>query len=109
MLPDFLVGSLLILVVIVAVVAVLVVTGMERGRRANLRAEAANARLMEQIREQAERERLVYEITGKIRRSTDIQSILATTASELTKVIGARRTKIEVMPKNIGPDGNDGS
>ncbi|HJW75281.1 MAG TPA: sensor histidine kinase [Thermoleophilia bacterium] len=47
MLPDFLVGSLLILVVIVAVVAVLVVTGMERGRRANLRAEAANARLME--------------------------------------------------------------
>jgi signal transduction histidine kinase len=47
MFPDFLVGSLLILVVIVAVVAFLVVTGMERGRRANLRAEAANARLAE--------------------------------------------------------------
>jgi sigma-B regulation protein RsbU (phosphoserine phosphatase) len=75
----------------------------------SLAAIIANARLLEQIREQAERERLVYEITGKIRRSTDIQSILATTASELTKVVGARRTKIEVMPKNVEPDGNGGS
>jgi GAF domain-containing protein/HAMP domain-containing protein len=75
----------------------------------SLAAIIANARLLEQIRAQAERERLVYEITAKIRRSTDIQSILATTASELNKVVGARRTKIEVLSKTSDLDGSNGS
>ena len=70
----------------------------------SLAAIIANARLLEQIREKAERDRTVYEITGKIRKSTDIQTILATTASELTKVVGSRRTKIEVMPQNLDQD-----
>jgi GAF domain-containing protein len=52
--------------------------------------------LLEQIRSQAERERVLYEITSKIRRSTDMQSILAITASEITKAVGARRTHIEI-------------
>ncbi len=73
----------------------------------SLAAIIANARLLEQIREKAERERTIYEITGKIRKSTDIQSILATTASELTKVVGARRTKIEVVPQELNPDGTE--
>ena len=64
----------------------------------SLAAIIANARLLEQIRLQAERERVVYEVTGKIRRSTDIQSILMTTASELTRITGARYAKIEVVP-----------
>jgi GAF domain-containing protein len=64
----------------------------------SLAAIIANARLLEQIRIQAERERLVYDVTSKIRRSTDIQSILMTTASEITKVTGARYTKIQVKP-----------
>ncbi|MFN3492555.1 MAG: GAF domain-containing protein, partial [Anaerolineales bacterium] len=46
----------------------------------SLAAVIANARLLEQIRTQSDRERLVYDITSKIRRSTDIQSILMTTA-----------------------------
>jgi len=61
-----------------------------------LAAIVANARLLEQIRSQAERERVLYEITSKIRRSTDMQSILAITASEITKAVGARRTQIEI-------------
>jgi sigma-B regulation protein RsbU (phosphoserine phosphatase) len=65
----------------------------------SLAAVIANARLLEQIRGQAERERLLYEITSKIRRSTDVETILATTASEITKVIGARRTRIRIEPE----------
>ncbi len=65
----------------------------------SLAAVIANARLVEQIRAQAERERLLYEITSKIRRSTDIQTILATTASELTKAVGANKVKIKIKPE----------
>lgn len=66
----------------------------------SLAAVIANARLLEQIRAQSERERLINEITAKIRRSTDIQSILHTTASEIARVTGARFTKIQVEPKD---------
>ncbi len=62
----------------------------------SLAAIIANARLLEQIRNQAERERAIFEITNKIRRSADMQTILATTASELTKAVGARRTQIKI-------------
>jgi GAF domain-containing protein len=76
----------------------------------SLAAIIANARLLEQIRQQADRERLIYEVTSKIRRSTDIQSILTTTASELTKIVGARRTKIHILPTSESDsDKNDGS
>ncbi|RJP47912.1 MAG: GAF domain-containing protein [Anaerolineaceae bacterium] len=64
----------------------------------SLAAVIANARLLAQIRRQAERERLLYEVTSKIRRSTDMQTILATTAGELTRTIGARYTQIKVQP-----------
>lgn len=66
----------------------------------SLAAVIANARLVEQIRAQSERERLINEITARIRRSTDIQSILHTTASEISRVTGARYTKIQVDPKS---------
>ena len=66
----------------------------------SLAAIIANARLLEQIRLQAERERLIYEVTTKIRRSTDIQSILMTTASELTRITGAHYAKINIQPVN---------
>jgi GAF domain-containing protein/HAMP domain-containing protein len=64
----------------------------------SLAAVIANARLLEQIRAQAERERLLYDITSQIRRSTDVETILATTANELVKVLGARRARIVVNP-----------
>ncbi len=62
----------------------------------SLAAIIANARLLEQIRAQAERERILFEITDKIRRTTDMETILATTASELTRAIGANRASIKV-------------
>ncbi len=64
----------------------------------SLAAIIANARLLEQIRLQAERDRLVYEVTSRIRRSTDIQSILAATANELTRITGADYAKVQINP-----------
>jgi GAF domain-containing protein len=62
----------------------------------SLAAIIAHSRLLEQFRRQAERERLLYEVTSKIRRSANIQTILATTANELTKSLGARRTQVRI-------------
>jgi GAF domain-containing protein len=71
----------------------------------SLAAIIANARLLEQLRAQAERERLIYDITSKIRRSTNMETILTTTASELTKAIGARGARIKIAP-TPDQDGN---
>ncbi len=62
----------------------------------SLAAIIANTRLVEQIRKQAERERLLHEITSKIRRSTDMKTILSTTINEINRATGARRTQISV-------------
>jgi GAF domain-containing protein len=62
----------------------------------SLAAIIANARLLEQIRSQVERERVLFEITDKIRRTTDMETILTTTVSELTRAVGANRAKIKV-------------
>ena len=62
----------------------------------SLAAIIANARLLEQIRAQAERERVLFEITDKIRRTTDLQTIITTTASELTRATGASKVNIKV-------------
>jgi GAF domain-containing protein len=67
----------------------------------SLAAIIANARLLEQIRVQADRDRLIYEVTSKIRRSTDIQLIMAATTSELTRLTGARYAKIQIKPEDI--------
>jgi GAF domain-containing protein len=62
----------------------------------SLAAIIANARLLEQIRAQAERERVLFEISDKIRRTTDMETILTTTVSELTRAIGATSAKIKI-------------
>ena len=62
----------------------------------SLAAIIANARLLEQIRAQAERERVLFEITDKIRRTTDLQTIITTTVSELTRATGASKVQIKV-------------
>jgi GAF domain-containing protein len=72
----------------------------------SLAAIMANARLLEQIRRQADSERLLYEVTSKIRRSTDMQTIMATTTSELSKALGAHRAQIKF---NTGNDKNTSS
>jgi GAF domain-containing protein len=78
----------------------------------SLAAIIANARLLEQIRAQADRERILFEITDKIRRTTDLQTILTTTVSELTRATGASKVHIKVgtTPDNpqtrIGDESN---
>jgi GAF domain-containing protein len=62
----------------------------------SLAAIIANARLVDQIRKQAERERLLNEISSKIRRSTDMRTILATTVQEIHRVTGARKAQIDI-------------
>jgi GAF domain-containing protein len=73
----------------------------------SLAAIIANARLLEQIRSQAERERILFEISDKIRRTTDMETILATTASELTRAVGATgaRIKLGVPPADAARKG----
>ncbi|HET9908925.1 MAG TPA: GAF domain-containing protein [Anaerolineales bacterium] len=60
---------------------------------------AENARLFEETTRRAERERLVSDITGKIRSVSDPQSMIQTAMDELRKVLGASR--VEVVPQNI--------
>ena len=62
----------------------------------SLAAIISNARLIEQVRRQVDHERMLYEVTSKIRRSTDMRTIMATTTSELSKVLGASRAQIKL-------------
>jgi GAF domain-containing protein len=62
----------------------------------SLAAIIAHSRLLEQFRVQVERERLLYDITDKIRRTSSPEKILSITANELGKVLNTRRTQIEV-------------
>lgn len=70
----------------------------------SLAAIIANARLVEQIRKQAERERLLHEISSKIRRSTDMHTILSTTVQELRRVTGAQRAQIKIGVEENEPE-----
>ncbi len=66
----------------------------------SLAAIIANTRLLQRVRRQAERERLLYEVTGKIRQSTNVQTILSTTAQEITKAIGAQHAEVKITIDN---------
>ena len=60
---------------------------------------AENARLFEETTRRAERERLVSNITGKIRSVNDPQSMIQTAMEELRKALGA--SKVEVIPQTV--------
>jgi GAF domain-containing protein len=62
----------------------------------SLAAIIAHSRLLEQFRQQIEHDRLLYEISTKVRRSSNIQSILEITAEEISKAVGARRARISI-------------
>ena len=80
-----------------------------RGRIALIKAvadrvalSAENARLFEETSQRAERERLVSEITGKIRSHNDPQSMIDTAINELRNVLGA--TRVEIVPQTTKND-----
>ncbi len=60
---------------------------------------AENARLFEETTRRAERERLVSDITGRIRSMNDPQTMIQTAIEELRKVLGASR--VEVIPQVV--------
>jgi GAF domain-containing protein len=62
----------------------------------SLAAIIAHSRLLEQFRTQIERERMLYEITNKIRRTSNAERILAITADEIGKQLSAKRVSIQV-------------
>ena len=62
-----------------------------------------NARLFEETTQRAERERLVTEITGKIRSHNDPQAMIETAIQELRTVLGASRVNIITQK----PEGKD--
>ncbi|MFN2240675.1 MAG: GAF domain-containing protein [Anaerolineae bacterium] len=61
-----------------------------------------NARLFADTERTAERERLIGEITAKIRASTDVRDILRTTAEELGQVLGTSRALVQLVPPGQG-------
>jgi GAF domain-containing protein len=58
-----------------------------------------NIRLLEETRRRAEQERLIYEITSKIRRSPNITTILQTAVEELGQALHADRALVRLMVK----------
>lgn len=62
---------------------------------------AENARLFEETNDRASRERLVSEITTKIRSTNDPQEMIKTAVQELQQALKASR--VEIVPKKINP------
>ncbi len=55
-----------------------------------------NARLLEEIQERAERERLVSEITSKVRASSEVDNILRIAAQELGRSLGVSEVLVQL-------------
>jgi GAF domain-containing protein len=74
----------------------------------SLAAIIAHSRLLEKFRQQVERERLLYEITNKIRRTTNPEKILSITMNELSKTLNTRRADISVklQPEHLSSSKN---
>jgi GAF domain-containing protein/HAMP domain-containing protein len=68
-----------------------------------------NTRLLESTQNKAEHDRQLYEITSKIRRATDMRSILKTTAEELGKTLGARKAEIKLTVDSVSQSGEGNS
>jgi GAF domain-containing protein len=61
-----------------------------------------NAQLMEQVQRTARRERLIHEITSKLRQAPDFRSILETTARELRRSLNVSTASIR-----LGSEGDE--
>jgi transcriptional regulator with GAF, ATPase, and Fis domain len=66
----------------------------------------SNANLFEQTVRRAERERLVADITSKVRASNDPQTILQTAVRELRQALGAKHAQVLMETKTEKPTDN---
>ncbi len=62
-----------------------------------------NARLLEETQQRAERERLIAEVTTRVRASMDVESIMRAAVRELGAVLGADRAFIRLGAGNARP------
>lgn len=62
-----------------------------------------NAQLMDQIQRTARRERLIHEITSKVRRAPDRKAIMETAAKELNRALNATSTSIQLRSDRANP------
>jgi len=60
-----------------------------------------NARLFEETSTRASRERLVTEITTRIRSTNNPQEMIKTAVDELQRALGV--TRVEIVPQKIAP------
>lgn len=63
----------------------------------NLGAVIANWRLVERIRKQVDQQKMLYEVTSRIRRSVDIPTILQTSVNEIGRTMGVKRARITLL------------
>jgi len=61
-----------------------------------------NARLMDQVQRTARRERLIHEITSKVRQAPDFKGILETTARELRRSLNVSSASIHLSSESEG-------
>lgn len=66
------------------------------------------ARLFADTQRTAERERLIGEITSRIRASTDVRAILETTALELGRALGTSRALVRLSTEAPPPGATEG-
>jgi GAF domain-containing protein/HAMP domain-containing protein len=63
-----------------------------------------NARLLEDTQRRAARERLVADITAKVRASSDVETIMRTAVQELGKALNADRTRVQLAADSAAQD-----
>jgi GAF domain-containing protein len=68
-----------------------------------------NSRLLEQVQRTARRERLIHEISSKVRQSPDINSVLETTAREVGRALNAAQATVRLGRLVEEGDEGDGS
>lgn len=68
----------------------------------NLASVISNIELVEQVRSQVERQQKLFEITDKIRRSVDIETIMKTSVTEIASAMNVRKASIEINPRFQG-------
>ncbi|MHC1741216.1 MAG: GAF domain-containing protein [Anaerolineaceae bacterium] len=65
----------------------------------NMGSIISNIKLIEQVHDQVNRQQKLFEITSKIRRSVDLDTIIQTSISEIGSALNVRRATIKISPK----------
>jgi GAF domain-containing protein len=64
----------------------------------NMASIISNIRLLDQVREQVDSQRRLFDITNKIRRSVDIETIMQTSISEICNTMNIPKATIKISP-----------